>query len=62
MEKHTYQYPTMCKSDANVYSTNSVVDELSYAATKAVPISLSTVVLNSRDRYETLWLPEFSHF
>ena len=25
-------------------------------------VSLSTVVLNSRDRYEKLWLPEFSHF
>ena len=25
-------------------------------------LSLSTVVLNSRDRYEKLWLPEFSHF
>ena len=22
-------------------------------------VSLSTVVLNSRDRYENLWLPEF---
>ena len=25
-------------------------------------VSLSTVVLNSRDRYEKLWLPEFLHF
>ena len=25
-------------------------------------LSLSTVVLNSRDRYEKLWLSEFSHF
>ena len=27
-----------------------------------VCVSLSTVVLNSRDRYEKLWLLEFSHF
>ena len=25
-------------------------------------LSLSTVVLNSRDRYEKLWLPDFWHF
>ena len=24
-----------------------------------IKVSLSTVVLNSRDRYEKLWLPEF---
>ena len=29
---------------------------------KSTYLSLSTVVLNSRDRYEKLWLLEFSHF
>ena len=27
-----------------------------------LPVSLSTVVLNSRDCHENLWLPNFSYF
>ena len=36
------------------------MDDAIYKTKKHVLISLSTLVLNSRDRYEKKWLPNFT--
>ena len=40
----------------------SIHNKIHMSAMASYQKSLSTVVLNSRDRYENEWLPDFLHF
>ena len=55
---HIVIFPNNSRGGRPVRATITLYPIGSYYYT----VSLSTVVLNSRDRYEKLWLPEFLHF
>ena len=44
------------------YNQNQQVDEMKLKRKTSLILSLSTIVLNSRDWYEIIWLPEISRF
>ena len=48
--------------DAHAYTNTYKQSDVVIVIHTYLSISLSTVVLNSRDRYEKLWLLEFLHF